>query len=335
MFGMTLIGAMLLAGGSAPLPAERLTKPFDSETTTRSTDASADAPADTVAVETDLTQRMTVSVNIDGRGPFAFLVDTGSERTAISRQLATRLNLSDGAPARIHSVLGAGTVATVHIPGLSVGRQALSVVNAPTFEARHMGADGMLGVDSLRSQRVMFDFKAGEMRITPSRYKEPATVEQGTIVVRARKRNGRLILTDVELDGVKIAAIIDTGSQVSIGNLALLRRLQSSGGAVVEARAGEADRRGVIEAVTGEVKDVELFQVKRLNLGGVELQGVGVAFADAHIFKELGYENRPALLLGIDAMRAFDKVSIDFARKKVRFVLPGIGMIEGYKLAAR
>jgi hypothetical protein len=79
-----------------------------------------------------------------------------------------------------------------------------------------------------------------------------------------------------------------------------------------------------MEAVTGQVRNVDLARFQRLDLGGVALKDVTLAFASAQIFRELGYDKRPAILLGIDALRSFDKVSIDFARRKVRFVLPAV-----------
>lgn len=330
MFGTAIMGALMLAGAAAQPAAQRTTVPFVSDATRAQIETIPDSPVDSMAIVSDLTRRMTVVVNIAGRGPFSFLVDTGSERTAISRELAAHLNLADGVPARVHSVLGSETVATVHIPGLSVGKQALSVTNAPMFEAQHIGADGVLGIDSLRSQRVMFDFKAGEMHITPSRKMEEGKIDEKTIVIRARRRGGRLILTNVTVDGIRIAAIIDTGSQVSIGNPLLLRRLQRARDVTIA-----PDQNALIVAITGQSKSVPLIRVQRLNLGGVELKDVGIAFDNASVFKELGYGDRPALLLGMDALRAFDKVSVDFARKRVRFVLPGLGMVDGYRLAAR
>ena len=38
--------------------------------------------------------------------------------------------------------------------------------------------------------------------------------------------------------------------------------------------------------------------------------------------------NKPAVLLGMNAMKAFDKVSIDFARKQLRMVVPAETSIE-------
>ena len=89
----------------------------------------------------------------------------------------------------------------------------------------------------------------------------------------------------------------------------------------------------MIDAPTFEAEHIGASGI--LDLGGVEEQHLTVAFASARIFKELGYGDKPAILLGIDAMRSFDKVSIDCAHKKVRFVLPAVAMINEYQSAAR
>jgi hypothetical protein len=57
-------------------------------------------------------------------------------------------------------------------------------------------------------------------------------------------------------------------------------------------------------------------------MGPVGLKNLAIVFANAHIFKQLKLEDRPALLLGMNAMRAFKKVSIDFAAKTLRLVVP-------------
>jgi predicted aspartyl protease len=321
MFRSSLIATLLLTTAAAPF----VPPPPPPTYTTESAPALASdaaAPADSLALANDQAMRMTVLVKVAGQGPYSFLVDTGSERTAISRQLATRLKLASGAPARVHSVLGSETVATVNIPDLGVGNRLLSVTDAPTFEAQHIGAEGILGIDSLRSQRVVFDFKAREMSIAPGR-EERGRLDNETIVVRARSRKGRLILTSVTIDGISVDAIIDTGSQVSIGNLPLMRQLRRiSQNRIEHEKVPAGNGTAVMEAVTGQARSVDIARFQRLDLGGVALKDVTLAFASAQIFRELGYAKRPAILLGIDAMRSFDKVSIDFARRRVRFHLP-------------
>ena len=281
---------------------------------------------DEVAIDRDDGDRMTVSVSVSGKGPYRFLVDTGSERTVISRQLAQRLKLTSGRDATLHSVVGANDVETVFIPHLQVSGNVISVIDAPALEAANIGADGMLGIDSLRSQRVLFDFKAKTMSITPSS-RSAENLDGDTIVVRARTRHGRLVFTNAKIDGQKVTVIVDTGSQVTIGNLALQRSL-------MKRRLWDVPDPVTIESVTGETLQARVSQLKELELGGVQLENLSVAFTNAHIFKQLELEHRPALLLGMNAMRAFDRISIDFQSKKVRFVLPGTSMLRSLRLAA-
>lgn len=279
-----------------------------------------------VAFGTDNADRMTVPVSVGGQGPYHFLVDTGSERTVISRELAKRLRLTSGRAAILHSVMGANDVDTVHIPHLKVSSNVISVIDAPALGASNIGADGMLGIDSLQSQRVLFDFKAKTMSITPSN--QPLQRMDGdTIVVRAKSRNGRLIFTQAKIDGRKISVIVDTGSQVTIANMAMQRMLTRRGHALL-------DDTVMIESVTGEQMTARVARVPVVELGGLHLKDLSVAFADAHIFRQLRLENKPTLLLGMNAMKAFDRISIDFAAKKVRFVLPGTSMRSGLRVAS-
>ena len=282
--------------------------------------------ADEIAMRTDNGDRMTVPVSVSGRGPYQFLVDTGSERTVISRELAQQLRLTSGRSAILHSVMGANDVSTVHIPHLKVSSNTISVSDAPALGATNIGADGMLGIDSLRAQRVLFDFKAKTMSITPS--SQPLErLEGDTIVVRARSRNGRLIFTQAKIAGKRVSVIVDTGSQVTIGNLALQKMLTSQG-------QGLLPQSVMIESVTGEQMSARVTRVPGIELGGLQLKDLSVAFADAHIFRQLDLDRKPALLLGMNAMKAFDRISIDFAAKKVRFVLPGTTMRDGVRYAA-
>jgi predicted aspartyl protease len=279
-----------------------------------------------VAITTDNANRMTVPVSVGGQGPYDFLVDTGSERTVISRELAKRLQLTSGRAAILHSVMGSNDVATVHIPHLKVSSNIISVTDAPALSASNIGADGMLGVDSLRSQRVLFDFKAKTMSITPSN--QPLERMDGdTIVVRARSRNGRLIFTQAKINGRKISVIVDTGSEVTIANMAMQKMLTKRGHELLADNV-------MIESVTGEQMSARVARVPEVELGGVKLRDLSVAFADAHIFRQLKLNDKPALLLGMNAMKAFDRISIDFAAKKVRFVLPRSSMRSGVRLAS-
>lgn len=268
----------------------------------------------------DRTERMTVPVRIEGRGPYSFIVDTGSERTVISRELAQQLGLDPGRTATVHSMTEVSRVGTVVIPELEVGRRTVSDIHAPALERRHLGAEGLLGIDSLQSQRVMFDFVRGEMTVTPSRRAEERWPED-TIVVNARSRYGHLMLVDASFDGERVYVIVDTGAQITVGNEALRRRLERRG------RLGPL-RPVQIMSVTGGTIEAEYGIARRITIGGAGIRNLPVAFADVNPFRQLDLTDRPAILLGMDALQLFERVSFDFANRRVRFLLPETSRLE-------
>lgn len=267
-----------------------------------------------VKFKTEEYERMTVAVRVSGTGPYRFLVDTGANRTAISRQLASRLNLSAGPSAELHSATGESNVSTAKIPELQLTRRAVRQIEAPLLESVNIGADGILGTDSLGSQRIEFDFQAQTMAVVPSSAPDFHD-EPGTIVVEARRRNGRLIVTDATANGRPLTVVLDTGSQVTIGNEALRRSL-SKGQLSNDTHPVE------ILSVTGQTLTGDYMFLRQLEIGGITLRNLAIVFAPAHTFSQLKLDNRPALLLGMNAIRAFKKVSIDFANRKFRVVLP-------------
>jgi predicted aspartyl protease len=205
-------------------------------------------------------------------------------------------------------------VSTATLPVLQVTKKEVRNVDAALLESANMGADGILGTDSLRSQRVLFDFAAKTLSIVPSAVPD-FRAEPGTIVVQGTRRNGRLVVTEASANGHPLTVVVDTGAQYSIGNSALRRALL---GTKLLGPAQQVE----LQTVSGDKLVGEFMFVKSLEIGGVTLQDLLIVFADAHTFKLLGYEKKPAMLLGMNAMRAFKKVSIDFANRRLRVVIP-------------
>jgi hypothetical protein len=281
------------------------------------TPQAATAPAaesETLGLDIIQNHRMTVPVTIGAGGPYRFIVDTGSERTVISREVAGRLGLGRGRPVQMHSMTEVSRVETALVPALRVGRRIVSNIHAPTLAEETLGADGLLGVDSLVSQRVDLDFRSNEMTVTPSRERE-ARWTGDTIVVTGRSRFGRLILVDASFDGERIWVIIDTGSQISIANEALRRRLERRG------RLSPTSPVQVV-SVTGGTIMVDYGVARRVRIGGLEIIGMPVGFGDVEPFRKLELLQRPAILLGMDALQLFERVSLDFSTREVRLQLP-------------
>jgi predicted aspartyl protease len=291
------------------------------QTTTTTLDAVSGVPeidkttqTQDVQFKNDHDDRMTVPVKLSGAGPYRFLVDTAADRTAVSRDIVDRLKLPTAGGAELHSVAGVTEVATARIRDLEFTHPPEQSIEAAVLDSRYMGADGIVGADVLRSQRVQFDFEKQTMSIVPSSTPDPSS-RDGAIVVTAKRKNGRLIVTDAVADGKSLTVVLDTGSEITIGNQALRRRLLGP-------NLVDVDKIVELESVTGAKITGDYMFVREMTIGGVGLTNLAVVFTDAHTFKQLGLENKPALLLGMNAIRAFKKVSIDFANKKFRVVLP-------------
>ncbi len=284
-----------------------------------------DVPGTVLDYGEDRSERMTVPVSIGGRGPYAFIVDTGAERTSIAEELAQDLKLGLGARARLHSMTEDSRIQTVVIPTLEVGGRNILGINAPALERRHIGAEGILGVDTLQTQRVSFDFARQQMTVTLSRKREEIWPEN-TIVVTAKNRLGHLVMVDASVDGQKVWVILDTGAQTTVANSVLRRKLE---------RRGKLMRTWPIElqSVTGGRMTADQSMVRKIRLGGVDINNMPVAFADVHPFRKLGLMKRPALLLGMDALRLFERVSVDFPNRRVRLLPPGSAERAGTRLA--
>ncbi|HEX8308472.1 MAG TPA: retroviral-like aspartic protease family protein [Allosphingosinicella sp.] len=279
-----------------------------------------------LATDEDRWARMTVPVTIGESGPYAFVVDTGAERTSISQELARDLRLGLGNRARLHSMTEVSQIQTVLIPALEVGGRSVRDIHAPALQRRYIGAEGILGVDSLQSQRVSFDFARQQMTVTSSHRREESWPSD-TIVVTARSRLGHLVLVDASVDGQKVWVILDTGAQTTVANNALRRKLEEKGRLRATAPI-------MLQSVTGGQMPADQTVVKKIRLGGIDIKDMPVAFADVHPFAKLGLTKKPALLLGMDALRLFDRVSVDFPNRRVRLLGGSRSQIEGDRFAA-
>ena len=169
----------------------------------------------------------------------------------------------------------------------------------------------MLGIDALKGHAVAIDFDRNQMEVRPVG-KHRAAVGPDDIVIRAKNLYGQLIVTDASYRGRRISVVIDTGSPVTIGNMALLKRVRTD---------KSLGMIGLL-SVTGQWLQADYRVIDSLSIAGVTFQGVPIAFADALPFKRFGLTETPALMLGMDTLKLFRRVQIDFANREIRLTLP-------------
>jgi predicted aspartyl protease len=277
-------------------------------------------PAETIPSDADVLAfgfadtRMTVPVSIAGAGPYRFVIDTGAERTVISHELVRLLGLPRGRDVTVTSVTGSTVEGTAVIPSISVSSFKGKQVEAPAFAGVNIGAAGMLGIDTLQGQAVVIDFDKQEMAVRASSRRATNVAQPGEIVVQAKSLFGQLVVTDAFVNGRRVRVVLDTGSAVSMGNLALRRRLAK--------RRGGAPEPVQLTSVTGAHMTADGGSLERLKIGDLTISRLPVAYADAPPFRRFGLADTPAMLLGMDALALFRRVEIDFANRTLRLALP-------------
>lgn len=292
---------------AVPAPAPALASAADAP--------AADQPSTLVDAQRDKFEHMMAPVDINGQGPFNFILDTGANVSCVSHELAERLALRPTSPAAVHTVVGVRTRPAVMIDTLKVGARNQRQVRAPSLPNFGAQVDGVLGVDWLKGQRLVLDFRKKSIEITASK----AENSYGNrVVVPARRRLGQLTIVDADLSGHKIAAMIDSGAQATMCNTPLHDLVNR-----MEAHQPFHHQHEVVklETIAGEPFSGEMFYLPFLRLGGLQLGNVPVVYADTHVFDLWGLKQQPAIVLGMDLLTQFDAVALDFGRSQVRFDL--------------
>ena len=130
--------------------------------------------------------------------------------------------------------------------------------------------------------------------------------------LNAQQRFGQLSIIDVRADDQRVRAFIDSGSQYTIGNMALFRTLAVR-------RPDILERRWTVPVIgaTGQSVTGELAILRSVRMGAVTLFELPVVFCDLHVFSIWRLTDTPGLIFGADMLRLFEQVTVDFPRREV------------------
>jgi predicted aspartyl protease len=279
---------------------------------------------DKMAAATDADQHLTVEVRIDGAGPFQFVVDTGADRTVISEEVAAAMGLQRGRQVILNGILRSLATDTVLVSNFSVGPVVRRNLELPVLPRALLQADGYLGLDTLDGLRVKFDFANHALEIGKGHSRFASTVSSSLKFVSSDERvlaegsSGHLRAVDCYAGGVPAAAFIDSGAEVSIGNMPLLDALL--------ARHPARPDLGTVQVmgITGGQIPGRLMEIDRINLQRLEFTNCSLVIADLQVFNIWGLSTKPALLIGMNYLRQFASVAIDYGLKEIRFDLASL-----------
>ena len=165
--------------------------------------------------------RIFVQTIVDGKGPFLFLLDTGSSSTTITARLAKDLALQPLASAIGH---GAGEASVgysiVHVNSVAVAGIALGQMDAPSIDYGRMPLlmgfdrfDGVIGAELFKGRVITIDPARRRLTIEDSNTFQPPS---GTESIKFRLNDDAMPVVAAEVAGVNGQFEIDTGDRSSV-----------------------------------------------------------------------------------------------------------------------
>jgi predicted aspartyl protease len=295
------VAAALLAAGAVSMAAPaRACEPLD-----------PDAASVAGATTKDTAGRAVALININGQGPFRFIIDTGANRSVLSRALAMRLGLAPSGEDVVHSIDGAEPATLVNVESLSFGSLRLSHGDTPVLDGPMLdGEHGLLGVDGMAGRMLHVDFINHCVEIYESAAQMPMPGWQS---VTATMRFGSLLMVPGEILGVHVNVLIDTGSNISLANEHFRKALLAVAARSIEYHDGRAFTSGRPIVLAKSV------WTPRLRLGHTSVDHVNAYIGDFHIFDFWGLQNEPTLLIGMDVLARSCEMAIDYEQGVVYF----------------
>jgi Aspartyl protease len=318
--GVALIGTLALCPQWARGTAHEVSPPDTATTTIEElAEIMVEAPEPRYVSPTrrDQIGRIWAPVMINGHGPFRLVLDTGASHSAVTALVALALGIptDQSPPVTLRGVTGFATVPTIRVDTLTVGDLAVDSPVLPIVPDALGGAQGILGAEGLAGKRIFIDFRHDKIAITYSRNERSP---RGFVDVPFHAIRETLVVVNVRIGDVPTKAIIDTGGQTTIANLALRTALNRR----------NTLYRGKPDQIIGATKDIqngEIIPMPAIIFGSIQILDSGVTFADAYIFKQWKLLNEPAILIGMDALGLLDTLVIDYRRHELQMRMPKAG----------
>lgn len=273
-------------------------------------------PSLTLQTWLDLFGRPTAEVFLNGRGPFRFVVDTGSNASVVSVRVARDLALPELPARNVHGVTGVSMTRFAHLARIETGRSvsenlAVAVLDTPAMER----LDGILGMDMFRDRRIRFNFARKTVELEPAAGGRSRGGAGGGVPVTAsvRLRHNLLIEAEGRVGGVRTRCVLDTGSDTTLVNGALMRALTNP-----RRRIRDGDEPPVIMGVTNHEYQGVWAALPEIDMIGLRVRRLTAIAADVQVFRLWELTEQPAMLVGMDVLSRVETLTIDYRRRQVQ-----------------
>ena len=252
--------------------------------------------------------RVVVPVMVDGQGPFRFVVDTGASRSSVGPALvqSLRLQMSKASSLELEGITGSAPVSAVTIDTLRAGSFNIQHAPMPVLWAPVMaGADGILGVAGMTDDALLVDFQHN--RVVVSNTLDPE-VRFRYSRVHTEMVDGGLMTAVAYVGKMRVLAIVDTGSERTLGNPALQKAMK------LHEQPGRLEPVASVYGATQQIEPGLIVHSPDITIGPLRVEGVDLIYGNFHIFKLWGLEHTPAIILGMDVLGTVNALGFDFRR---------------------
>jgi len=253
--------------------------------------------------------RIWTPVLINGKGPYRLVLDTGASRSAVIQKVVDEVALPVRTSAvKLRGVTGAAVVSAVKADTLQYGELLVENATMPIVADAFGGADGVLGGEGMKDKRIQIEFLKDRISIARS---SSAPAPPGFSIVPFKYALNRGMRVSVMVGPVRTTAVIDTGAQSTVGNLALREALVR--------RRGERDvYDDAIIGVTEDIQQATRVRIPSIVAGQMIVRNADILFSDLQIFDHWLLNSRPALIIGMDVLGVLDTLIIDYKRSELQ-----------------
>jgi predicted aspartyl protease len=278
-------------------------------------DAASPAPIEEVVVESpeprfvapttrDRIGRIWAPVLINGQGPYRLVLDTGASRSALVQRVVDNLGVPiESDTVRLRGVTGTAIASAVRLRKMEFGELVVENTRVPIVADAFGGADGVLGGDGLENKRISIEFSRDRISIMRS-HRQPAPPSHAVVPFKYTPARGMRVV--VQVGPVKAIGLVDTGAQVTVGNLALRE-------ALAKRRSQRDQYDDVVIGITEDIQQATLVRIPSIVAGQLIVRNAAVRFSDLHIFDHWHLTSQPALLIGMDVLGTLDTLVIDYS----------------------
>ena len=263
------------------------------------------------------TGHIVVETQLNGRGPFRFVIDTGASISVVYERARAKAGIEalPDITAHVFGISGSRFYPLARVAEIRVGnelwkdaRVALLPDTSPIAER----ADGILGVDFLSRYAVLYSRREKVLLLYPRELvADRAYLGWDSIALRklqVRDGNVAVFVLDMHINAKLIPAVFDLGATVNLMNLRATRALD-----VLVRKPGTMPE---VHGVSGSSQAMAELHVWKVRINNSIWRNRTFLVGEFSVFQTLGIDRQPAAIAGADLFGRREFI-VDFTRQRL------------------